>query len=72
MVFANLDSKAMNSMVLKRIRTFFRLSTAMHNKIIRHIGLGKPQAKPTTTQHPNSLFHIAKIDSFQAVLPPIC
>jgi hypothetical protein len=44
----------------------------MHNKIIRHIRLGKPQSKPTTTQHPNSLFHIAKIDSFQAVRSPIC
>ena len=72
MVFADLDSKAMNPVLLKRIRIFFRLPTAMHNKIIRHIRLGKPQSKPTTTQHPNSLFHIAKIDSFQAVRSPIC
>ena len=72
MVFADLNSKAMNPLLLKRIRISFRLPTAMHNKIIRHIGLGKPQAKPTATEHPNSLFHIAKIDSFQVVLPPIC
>lgn len=72
MVFAYLNNKAMNPMLLERIRAFFRLPTAVHNKIIRYIGLGNSQAKPTATQHPNSLFHNAKIDSFHTVLPPIC